>query len=543
MISATHRAAALTLLATAAASSTALAADTARGIVYEDINRNSTRDTSEPAIPGVLVTNGLDVARTNAQGRYELPLPGKDAIISVIKPAGYAVPTDHLNLPRFYYIHRPDGSPDDTYIYKGVEPTGPLLESIDFPLTRVAEPDRFDVVIVADPQPYSEQEVSFYGRDVVTELANIPAAFAIALGDLVGDRLDLLDPYNEMNALTGHRWHNVYGNHDMNFLSTTDEYAAETYHRIYGPTDYAFTQGKALFIVLDNVQWNGFDGLRADGTPKTGNYVGAVSDRQVQFVINLLAQTPKDHLIVVATHIPLVGFGEKEVTENLGSLLAALSTHEKTLSLSGHTHVQRHFYLGSEYGYTPASGQPHHHYNVATASGTWWKGRTDERGIPHAMMRDGAPNGYAVLSVDGSDYSVAYKAAGFPETYQMNILAPDEAAGTEPFLVNVFNGSERTTVEFRLAGGPWQPMILAPQVDPRYAAMAQADRDAGRNRPLNNPAESTHIWSANLPAKLSPGTHWLEVRATDAFGQVSTDRFPIRVNHPTSTTNGTHPTE
>lgn len=533
MSPATHRAAVLAAIALATTNHAALAADAARGTVYEDINRNNTRDASEPAIPGVLVTNGLEVARTDAQGRYELPLSSRDAIISVVKPAGYAVPTDELNLPRFYYIHRPEGSPDDTYIYKGVKATGPLPESIDFPLTRTAEADRFDVILVADPQPYSEQEVSFYGRDVVTELATVPAAFAIALGDLVGDRLDLLDPYNEMNALTGHRWHNVYGNHDMNFMSTTDEYAAETYHRIYGPTDYAFAQGKALFIVLDNVRWNGFEGLRANGKPRNGNYTGAISDRQVRFVTNLLARTPKDHLIVVSTHIPLMGMGEKETTENLDGLLAALSTHDKTLSLSGHTHVQRHFYLGSEFGYTPASGQPHHHYNIATASGSWWKGPTDERGIPFTMMRDGAPNGYAVLSVDGSDYSVAYKAAGFPATYQMNILAPDEAVGNEPFLVNVFNGSERTKVEFRLADAPWQPMAHAPQIDPRYDAMAKADREAGRSRPLNNAAESTHIWSANLPASLTPGTHWLEVRVTDAFGQISTDRFPVRVNHPT----------
>lgn len=516
---------------------------TARGLVYEDANKNGRRDAGERTLPNILVTNGLEVVKTDAQGRYQLPLHSKDAIISVVKPAGFATPTDELNLPRFYYIHRPDGSPDENFLYKGVAPTGPLPASIDFGLTPADESDRFDVILVADPQPYNLQEVSWYGRDIITELAQTPAAFAMALGDLVGDRLELFEPYNQMNALTGHRWHNVYGNHDMNFMSPNDEYAAETFHRVYGPTDYAFAQGKALFIVLDTVLWNGFDGLRADGRPRNSNYVGHVSDQQVQFVTNLLAHTPTDHLVVLATHIPLMGINERESTANLDRLLNALSTHPRTLSVSGHTHVQRHFFFGSEHGYTAPEGATHHHYNIATASGTWWRGALDERGIPHTMMRDGAPNGYAILSIDGNNYTARYKPAGFPADYQMNILAPDEATGTEPFLVNVFNGSERSTVEFRIEGlSNWTPMAFAPQPDPRYAAIAEADTNpTGGRRPLNRPAESTHIWSANLPANLPTGTHWLEVRTTDMFNQTHTARHPVRVN-PTQT-NAAQPTE
>ena len=516
---------------------------TARGLVFEDANNNNRRDAGERTLPHILVTNGLDVVKTDAQGRYQLPLHAKDAIISVVKPAGFTTPLNEQNLPQFHYIHRPDGSPDDTFLYKGLKPTGPLPASIDFALTRADEADRFDVILVADPQPYNTQEVSWYGRDVITELAQTPAAFAMALGDLVGDRLELFEPYNQMNALTGHRWHNVYGNHDMNFMSPNDEYAAETFHRVYGPTDYAFAHGKALFIVLDTVHWNGFEGLRADGRPKNGNYVGRVSNRQAAFVANLLAHTPTDHLIVVATHIPLMGFGEKEVTDNLEGLMQALSTHPKTLSVSGHTHVQRHFFFGSEHGYTAPEGATHHHYNIATASGTWWRGALDERGIPHTMMRDGAPSGYAILSIDGNTYTTAYKPAGHPDSYQMNILAPDEAAGAEPFLVNVFNGSERSTVEFRIPGlNDWTPMAFAPQPDPRYTEMAENDTNPtlGR-RPLNKAADSTHIWSANLPANLPTGTHWLEVRTTDMHSQTHTARHPVRVNPPQ--TNAAPPTE
>lgn len=253
-------------------------------------------------------------------------------------------------------------------------------------------------------------------------------------------------------------------------------------------------------------------------------------------VSNLLAHTPTDHLIVIATHIPMMGLNEVESTENLDALMRAISTHPHTLSVSGHTHVQRHYFIGSEHGYTPPGNATHLHYNIPTASGTWWRGPLDERGIPHTMMRDGAPSGYAILSIDGNAYTARFKAAGFPAHYQINILAPDEATGAEPFLVNVFNGSERSTVEFRIPGlTDWTPMAFDPQPDPHYTTLVEADTSPshGRNR-LNKAIDSTHIWSAALPANLPAGTHWLEVRTTDIHDHTHTARHPVRVN-PTQT--------
>jgi hypothetical protein len=505
-------------------------APAASGVVFRDTNGDGVRQQGEPGLAGVMVTNGVDVVLTDDAGRYRVDLPDPtDTIISVVQPKGYTAPVDRLNIPRHYYIHKPEGSPDDTFVYKGVEPTGPLPGSVDFALRPTDAPESFEVLLVGDPQPYTDQEVSWYGRDVITELHRTPAAFAFALGDLVGDDLSLFEPYNEMNALSGHIWRNVYGNHDMNFMSPNDQHADETYNRAFGPTDYAFFHGSTLFIVLDNVQWNGFIGLRADGRPKNNNYIGAVSDNQVQFVANLLKHTPQDSLVVLATHIPLIGANEREATKNLDSLLAALSSHPRTLSVSGHTHIQQHFYLGSEHGYVNSEGVEHHHYNVATASGTWWRGSQDERGIPHTMMRDGAPNGYGILSVRGNEYTVRYKAAGHPDSYQMNIHAPDMATGGEAFTVNVFNGSPRSKVEFRMGNDDsWTSMTHAPQIDPGYARLVESDKAAQRGKTLNEPAVSSHIWAANLPAELPEGTSWLEVRCTDAFGQVTSARFPVR---------------
>lgn len=502
----------------------------ASGTVYVDNNCDGVRQAGEQGLPGVLVTNGVDVVRTDMQGAYSIPLrDAHDSIISVIDPAGYVSPRDNLGIPRFYHVVKPEGSPDSDFIYGGVEPTGPVDGPIDFAMNRDAAGESFDVVLVGDPQPYNPGEVSLYARDIVSELSEVDADFALALGDLVGDDLNLYPIYNETNSLSGHTWRNVHGNHDVNFMSPTDEHSDETFEATFGPTDYAFYRGEALFIVLDNVLWQGFSGYRADGDPKRGNYIGDISERQIRFVRNLLDATAEDTLVVLAVHIPFMGDGPRENTRGFEKLLAAMSTHPNTLSVSGHTHKQRHEYFGPEASYKTKTGTEHHHYNVGTASGTWWRGNTNEQGIPHAMMRDGTPNGYAVLSVKGNTYSIRYKAAGFADSYQINIHALDAPAGGETFTANVFNGCERTTVEFKLGqDSTWQSMDRAWIADPMYTALYEQELNDDKGRKLWKPEPSSHIWQAKLPAEIPAGTTWLTVRATDPYGVQHHARFPIR---------------
>ena len=84
-----------------------LAADavTVSGIVYENRSGAVRRQVTDPGIAGVLVSNGHEVVKTDAAGRYTLPIDD-ESVIFVIKPTGYAVPVNEEKLPRFYYIHQ-----------------------------------------------------------------------------------------------------------------------------------------------------------------------------------------------------------------------------------------------------------------------------------------------------------------------------------------------------------------------------------------------------------------------------------------------------
>ncbi|MBN2561336.1 MAG: calcineurin-like phosphoesterase family protein [Phycisphaerae bacterium] len=494
----------------------ALAEGVVRGVVFDDRDRDGARDPGEPVLPGVRVSNGREVALTDKEGRYELPVDDDD-IIFVIKPRDFMTPVDKLNIPRFYYVHKPAGSPKPLK-HPGVAPSGPLPKSVDFPLYRRPEPDTFDVVVLGDPQPRNVKEINYLAHDVVEELIGVDAAFGISLGDVVYDDLGLFEPYNGVVSTIGIPWYNVHGNHDMNYDVTSDELADETWERVYGPPTYSFDWGPVHFVVLDDVMY--------DGHVKRGDYHSELG-RHLIFVENDLKHVAKDALVVLLMHIPIVETQDKE------KLFALLKDRPHTFSMSAHWHFQKHFFLGPEDGWH--GDEPHHHLVHATACGSWWSGAPDEFGIPHTTMRCGAPNGYSIITFSGHRYSIRFKAARRPANEQMSIFAPDSVKASETgsieVLVNVYAGSDRSVVELRVDGtGQWTRMKRVKRPDPYWMALKAAEEsdDPPNGRKIWRKCDSPHLWAVTLPAGFPKGGHVIEVRARDMFGQLAFGRRVIR---------------
>lgn len=496
--------------------------------MYHDRNGNGRRDRLETGIAGVAVSNGRDVVRSDWRGRWRLPI-GDDTIVFVVKPRGWRTPLSPERLPLFFYRHKPAGSPPGLR-HPGVAPTGPLPASVDFPLQRVREPDAFRVVLIADPQPYDLGEVDYLARDVVAQLEGTDAAFALVLGDLVGDDLALFEPLNQVLGRMGIPWWPVHGNHDMNYAARDDAGSDETWERVYGPTSYAFQVGRAHFLVLDDVIYGG---ALPDGRP--GPYRAGLHPDQLEFVRGYLAGVPREELVVVALHIPrMVAAWRNGEVAGGGALMELLADRPHTLSLAGHAHVQARRFIGRDAGF--ARDEPHHHVTVGTASGSWWRGAPDEAGIPHATMRDGAPNGYGVLEVDGARAEFRYRAARRPAVVQMAIHVPTELevadTGSTEVLVNVFGGSPRTRVEMRLLpAGSWTPLTPVVRKDPGYVALYERERAA---RPphgweLPPPNDTEHLWAGALPPAPAPGAAVLEVRAVEPSGRVLSGRQLLRI--------------
>lgn len=492
------------------------AQELAKGIVYHDANGNGVRDANENGLGGVAVSNGREVVQTGGGGRYSIPI-SDDAIVFVIKPSGWRPTRDENGISRFYYIHKPKGSPDDGFRFRGVEATGPLPNSIDFPLERQEEPGTFKMILFGDTQPRTQEEVDWITHDVVEELIGFDAAFGVTLGDVVFNNLSLFEPLERTIATIGVPWYNIHGNHDTNQEAPGDSSSDETWERLYGPSYYSFDYGQVHFVAIDNIAWD-----------PGGSYHGELGERQLAFLKNDLALVPSEKLVVLMMHIPLVSLDDRQAVYDV------LEDRPRTFTVSAHWHRQAHFFVKKDEGWG-GKGELHHLVHV-TVCGSWWSGAKDENGIPHTTMSDGAPNGYSIVTFDQADYRIRFKAARRPAEHQMNIyssevITPGDAAGTQ-VVVNVFAGSERSTVEMRLGEtGPWQTMTLTPMKDPFYMELKELEpllpRESGRALPAAS--DSTHIWTANLPANPSKGVHLIHVRTTDMFGQTYTDYQSIRV--------------
>ena len=95
------------------------------GAVYEDRDGDGRRGLGERGIPGVLVTDGEVVVRTDRRARWSLEVEPGD-FVSVVKPADWALPVDEDMLP--------EGTPASLGLrYQGVAPA-----ALDGPGVRAA---------------------------------------------------------------------------------------------------------------------------------------------------------------------------------------------------------------------------------------------------------------------------------------------------------------------------------------------------------------------------------------------------------------------
>jgi hypothetical protein len=188
------------------------------------------------------------------------------------------------------------------------------------------------------------------------------------------------------------------------------------------------------------------------------------------------------------------------------------------------------FFVGEEMGYNPPGVAKHHHFNLTSTSGSWYRGPRDQYGIPFAPGQDGTPKGYAVVKFEGGEkYHIRFKGLGHPVDYQMNIAMPNlvrsDMLGKTRVHVNVFNGSSETKVRMRVAGGSWIVMEQSMSIDPDYVALKERNDEhpeAGEG-PLGDGLASDHNWIAPLPKGLEEGWHDVEVEVISHFGDKWTD--------------------
>ncbi|HXW20176.1 MAG TPA: calcineurin-like phosphoesterase C-terminal domain-containing protein, partial [Roseiarcus sp.] len=426
-----------------------------------------------------------------------------------------------------------------------------LPASLDFGLRRQDEPKAFEVVLFTDPQPETDVEVDYIRDDVVDALVGTKAKFGIVAGDIMFDDLSLYDRYNRIIATLGLPWWSVGGNHDLNFEAPDRRYSRETFKRVYGPNYLAFYYADALFLLLDDVDYLGADKSKPH---MAGNYQGRIDVDQLEFVRNVLAHTPPEKLIVIVMHIPLRNDLDPEDPStnltNRNEFFALFEGRRFTVSFSGHTHTTEHHYFDAAEGW--GGPTPHHHHVMTAVSGSWWSGPLDHRGVACADSRDGSPNGFHVLAIDGNTYRTWFVPAKEPNGRQIRISVdsrlhgearevlhefapgrllgspiPLAAAPSALIVANVFDRGPKTKVAMTIGDrGPIE-MVRRRMPDPFVREVFA--RNEATKKPWVKAEPSSHIWTARLPNDLGAGTHSVTVAAITEYGDKVHGRIALEV--------------
>lgn len=508
----------------------AIAQTKATGYVFHDADGNGKKGSREKGIPQIAVSNGRQVVLTDAKGKYELPV-SDNTIIFVVKPSGYRVPLNSNNLPQFYYIHKPKGSPPAKY--KGVEPTGPLPKSVDFPLIPQQEPEEFRALVFGDPQVNDNTELGYYENDIVSELNAVKnVAFGLTMGDLVQQDLTQHKDYAAVTSKVGIPWYNVIGNHDLNTDTKDDSLNHETFEATFGPVDYSFNYGKAHFIVLN-------DNLFPDKRSPRGGLWSGFRPYQLEFIKNDLKFVDTGRLVVLAFHCPLFGFQDSTFAEPpRAKFFEILRGYPHVFSIAAHTHQLNQNFFTEKDGWHGV--QPYHELDAGATCGNWYSGKVNDKGFLDGMMSNGTPRGYIFLNISGNQYKADYKVAGKPADYQIRlyhrkVLTPVWWDGRGSIYANFFMGHKGSKVECRIDDGPWKKMRYSEEADPYYLVQNtmwdEADTLFKGRRPTES-ADCKHLWKAPLPCNIGVGVHQIEVRATDLWGRTFIQRSSYRIEEP-----------
>ena len=481
-------------------------------------------------VPGVVVSDGVEVTTTDEDGLYYLKSDEYHKLVFMSVPSGYETVTENC-MPKFHKVL--DGSSSTT-------------ERADWQLTKVDNKDHVMYVLgdmhLANRTNDASQFATFLSDIKEQITANKSRRqYALTLGDMTWDLYWYdnsydLTVYVEMikKKLSGLQIFHTIGNHDHDMNEVGDFNTVSLYKKTVAPTYYSFNIGDVHYVVLDDILCKN-TGTGGDGR----KYESTLTADQLAWLKKDLSYVDKSKTLVITMHAQMYNENDAASLSN-ASQLASLCSGYKTHVMSAHTHV----IWNNDFSAT--NGIMHH--NSAAICGTWWWTGyyTPELNI----CKDGSPSGYYVYQMNGTDVKWRFKPTGRDfnyafRTYDRNQIVMTAAnfapkatsAGASSFessasswkaaskdnyvYINVFDYDKSWKLEITENGKALTPELVSIK-DPLHLITYEAKRyNAGSNPTSDFKARTvaSHIFRV----KASSASSTLDIKVTDRFGNVSTE--------------------
>lgn len=350
----------------------------------------------------VVVSDGVEVVKTDKDGVYQFKSAKKWGYVFISIPKGYEVGSEGV-LPRFHATLT--GKADKA-------------ERHDFNLVKVNQ-EKYRVYFLGDmhlaDRTNDLNQFDKCMKEVKADMMDDDVkSYVITLGDMTWDLywysrnyyfpqyLNSVNYYFK-NAAKQVQFFHTIGNHDHDMCKDGDFNTVIEYVKDIAPTYYSFNIGDVHYIVLDDILCTNVGGAASAKPERT--YKSEVTDEQLKWLAKDLSFVSKTTPVIVTSHAPV--YAKETVTnvnnyylKNSGTLISKFKGY-KVDFVTGHTHVLYNVDKPSEGIYEHNAG--------AVCASWWWSGYLTP-GIH--ICTDGAPGGYSVWDINGTDKKWRYKGTG-----------------------------------------------------------------------------------------------------------------------------------
>ena len=477
-------------------------------------------------VPGVLISDGIEIVQTDADGYYSIQSEKYWGYVFMIIPSGYEVYTDGI-LPK---------------MWKPISTDKDVVDTQDFELVQVSN-DNYTLFVLGDMHLARRTNDLAQFEKVAGHLRKAMNAaggksYVLTLGDMTWDMYWIANNYGFGDYLltvnsyfAGIPFFHTMGNHDNEMEVAGDYLKAIKYTQNLAPDYYSFNLGKIHYIVLDNMDFTGVEA----GEDNRSKYAKNYTADQLEWLRKDLSYVDKSTPVFVTSHEPLARPSGLNWNEELNGKDADLSTFMGIFDgynvrfLSGHTHNT--FFRR----YSPTFVE---HNSGAVCASWWWSGKINP-GIH--IAQDGAPGGYTVWTVNGTDCTHYYQSACQPREYQFRAYDMNQVKATitsdlsshdgylkyynhvqgfgdNIILVNVWDYDEDWKVEISENGTPLSVSEVG-VYDPLHIYAMTIPRLNDYNTTTFSTAKWRHFFQATASAADTPVT----VTVTDRYGNVYTE--------------------
>ena len=474
-------------------------------------------------VKDVVVSDGYEVTKTDADGVYELASAKKHKYVFVSIPSGYTV--------------KMNGSQPIFFQYLVNSPS--VAERADFTLYEDPGQDKHTMFVMGDIHLAARNNDANQFANFISDINSYISAnsstkfYGLTLGDLAWDQYWVSNGYDlthymkdiaKVNAMV----FNTIGNHDHEQMAAGDFNTVEVYKRVVCPTYYSFNIGKVHYVSIDDIECtNPGTGSRTYNT----KVVNEVLDWLRKDIAEIAPTTP----VVISMHSPVYNETGTNRLTNSNTMLSILDGRQ-THIMSGHTHIMYN-----------VEKDDHFEHNAGAVCATWWWTGKETPGIH--MSTDGTPGGYLIFNVDGTEFNWQYKATGKPITHQFRTFDRNEihitaekyvpsasetfaadflkmvgdyskASTANEVLINVWDYDTSWKVEVTENGTPLTVSKVTMK-DPLHMIAYPAKRWNANKEPTFETGNTTHFFKVKASA---PNTT-LSIKVTDRFGNVYTEEM------------------